>query len=260
MKLKDIKAEHVTRSFCIFAVLLAYFVFTTKYINASGFEDFSLRSKSTTLNDAGFNFNNMEAYKNTDLKDLQNEIWKDLKGYKGKYKVSNLGRIKSLHRAIARKSNIGNKSYVTINERILTQRIRSSKERPDNKYLFTRLYKNKTQKTYMSSRLIALNFVPNPKNKPQVNHKDGRTLDNEACNLEWMTPSENTQHAYDNGLIKKTNSGESCYLSKLKEKDVIKIRKLYKPYIFSASKIARIYNVEKATILSIVKRKTWKHI
>lgn len=54
-------------------------------------------------------------------------------------------------------------------------------------------------KRYFIHRLVAIHFIPNPDNKPQVNHKDSNKLNNHHSNLEWMTNSENNLHAYKNG-------------------------------------------------------------
>lgn len=58
------------------------------------------------------------------------------------------------------------------------------------------------RRTVAVHRLLAITFIPNPENKPQVNHKNGNKLDYSLNNLEWSTPSENMQHAMDNGLCK----------------------------------------------------------
>ncbi len=57
-------------------------------------------------------------------------------------------------------------------------------------------------KIYRAHRIIAETFIPNPENKPEVNHIDGNKSNNDISNLEWVTPSENNQHAYDTGLAK----------------------------------------------------------
>ena len=75
-----------------------------------------------------------------------------------------------------------------------------TRRHPDGYIQFSVYQKPKGSQTQSLHRLMALAFVPNPQNKPQVNHKNGVKVDNRPCNLEWVTLSENRQHAYDTGL------------------------------------------------------------
>lgn len=75
----------------------------------------------------------------------------------------------------------------------------------DNKgYLRVRLYIEGRRPTIKVHRAVAKAFIPNPENKPEVNHKDGNKENNRVDNLEWSTPGENTAHAYNTGLKEKT--------------------------------------------------------
>lgn len=128
-----------------------------------------------------------------------NEIWKDIKGYEGKYMVSSFGRIKSLQRIVLRSNSIG---CLPLKERMI-------KIIPDpNNYLRAAFCRNGETKTIRIHRLVAESFLPNPFNKPQVNHKDGNRQNNNVENLEWCTQSENMIHANSTGL-KKVASGSS---------------------------------------------------
>lgn len=78
--------------------------------------------------------------------------------------------------------------------------------RDNDGYLVTDLYKNGRRSTERVHRLVATEFVPNPDNKPEVNHKDGNKYNNLATNLEWVTKKENCRHAWDNGLVTPSRS------------------------------------------------------
>lgn len=130
------------------------------------------------------------------------EIWKDIKGYEGIYKISSLGRVKSLQRIV---ENYGFQKKALLKERIL-------KPSMDRYYYMVRLRKNGESKQFKIHRLLALHFIDNPDSKPHINHIDGNKKNNSLSNLEWCTASENMQHAYDNGLKKKMygrNNGAS---------------------------------------------------
>lgn len=103
------------------------------------------------------------------------EEWTDIKDYEGLYQVSNFGRVKS--------------SYTN---RILKGR------KDKGGYLLVNLYKNKVSYTKAIHRLVAQAFIPNPDNKPQVNHIDENKTNNMVSNLEWMTAKENTNHGTRN--------------------------------------------------------------
>lgn len=85
-------------------------------------------------------------------------------------------------------------------------------------YLRVGLTKNNVRKQFGVHRLVALTFIPNPENKPTVNHKNGIKYDNNVENLEWATVGENTQHAYDKGLLKPAMKGKKGALNKRSSK------------------------------------------
>lgn len=112
--------------------------------------------------------------------------WKPIKDYEDLYLVSNTGLVKSLHWG---------------KEKLLKQVIRSK----NYQYYFVGLLKNKKRKYFAVHRLVAQAFIENVNNYTQVDHLDGNKLNNNANNLEWVTPKENTNRAWKLGLAKYTN-------------------------------------------------------
>ena len=116
------------------------------------------------------------------------EIWKAIEGTGGKYEVSNTGKVRSLN-------------YLGHGK---TQELKLAEDHKG--YLRVRIFYGKKRRTEKVHRLVAIAFIPNPGNKPEVNHKDGNKKRNYDWNLEWSTTSENTQHAYNHGLKEETRA------------------------------------------------------
>ena len=115
------------------------------------------------------------------------------------------------------------------------------------------------RKHYSVHRLIGKTFIPNPENLPEINHLDGDRRNNNKKNLAWTTRSQNQKHAYDNGL-QVSKKGEDTNLSKLKETEVLEIRKLYSTGDYSYTKLGKLFNTCRVNVFKIVKRETWKHV
>lgn len=113
------------------------------------------------------------------------EIWKDIIGYEGYYQVSNLGNVRSLDRFDGVHKRDG---------KIIRPNLKA------NGYLQVGLRKHSERKWFGLHRLVAIHFIENPYNKPQVNHIDGNKQNNTVNNLEWVTGKENQTHAKKLGL------------------------------------------------------------
>lgn len=114
---------------------------------------------------------------------MSEEIWKDIEGYDGIYEVSSWGRVKNSRTGRVLKA--GKDIYG---------------------YLFVNVYKNGKRTNYKVHRLVAQAFIPNPQNKPQVNHIDENKENNYVENLEWCTAKENNNHGEHNSRVAKARS------------------------------------------------------
>ena len=140
------------------------------------------------------------------------EQWKEIENTYGLLEVSNYGRVRSNMR----------------DGRIL-------KATPDKKgYLRLRVTIRREKRAYKVHRLVAKAFVPNPENKPQVNHIDGDKTNNRADNLEWVTNHENAHHAIDNDLwgnvfeaSRRTAAGQSKAIVAYKDGQAIEFKSIH---------------------------------
>lgn len=145
------------------------------------------------------------------------EIFKKVFGYEDIYEISTTGIIKSIDHLVAHSNG---------RNRIQKGRIlKTSKSKKG--YLQVSLSFNKKRFHTGVHRLVAIAFIPNPENKPEVNHKDGDKTNNNVWNLEWSTGSENQIHAIENNLVKH-NKGEKHHNSKFSNEQVKILRDLHK--------------------------------
>ena len=165
------------------------------------------------------------------------EEWKDVEGFP-KHKISTFGRLKSFG---VKKEGIIVKGWL------------------DKNGYRRHIMRYKEKVKYISAhRIVALNFIENPNNYPEVNHIDGNKLNNHISNLEWCTNESNIRHAFETGL--RSSSGENNPKAKLKEKDIREIRKIYKDKKMTALELSKLYGVTRTNIYEIVNYKIWKEV
>lgn len=182
------------------------------------------------------------------------EVWKDVVGYEGYYQVSDKGRVKGLDRWYEQY----NPSAKRIVKVLYPEKIFKGEIDKDG-YIKVQLTKSKVRRKFFVHRLVAIAFIPNTENKPEVNHKDGVKSNNSSENLEWMTSSENTRHALDTNLYVAAR-GENSGTSKLTEVQVREIHQLYSLGNITQEVLSKTYKVRSSAISRILTGVRWKHI
>lgn len=181
---------------------------------------------------------------NLSIEDLPGEIWRWVKGYENLYQVSNKARVKSFQKGkiIILKQGFNMNAYPTVSLH------KDDKNGKGNKF-----------KTYLVHRLVAEAFIPNPENKPIVDHIDGDRSNACAENLRWLTQKENIQAAIQRGTHK---IGTESPLAKLTEEDVQYIRENYEAYdrVYGIRALARKFNVSVSTVADIIHYRNYKDV
>lgn len=177
------------------------------------------------------------------------ELWKDIDDCMGILQVSNLGRVKRLERVIIR--NIHGVPTVTVLKEVIKKVFKGS-----NGYPCVSICIDQVRIQFVIHRLIAKAFIENPENKPEVNHIDGNKMNFCLSNLEWCTKSENTIHAFKNGLM--DIKGEKHMHSKLNNESVLDIRRNCSKK--DVREYAKRYSVNPSTVRDVLKNRTWTHI
>lgn len=172
------------------------------------------------------------------------EIWKGLiyggEDYSEWIEISNLGRVRNPKTRTIRKQNLLRTGYY---------------------FVSFSMGSRKKKKTFRVHKGLAETFIPNPENKPQVNHIDGNKQNNSLENLEWVTNRENIKHAYKLGLADPLTWNRRNN-AKLTDEEVRFIRKNYIPYDkkHGTHGLGRKFNMHPETIRQLLNYETYKDV
>lgn len=180
-------------------------------------------------------------------------VWKDIEGLEGIYQVSNYGEVRSLERKTKHKD--GKVGFVKT--RLMSIFLKEG-------YPCVSLCISGKKKQVRVHRLVAMAFLPNPDNKPQVNHIDGVKENNNVNNLEWNTSKENIRHAFSNGLNRGYIGAEnpSAKLNDEIAREVYSLAHGDNTLKEVAQYIKERYGISVSVVVvnNIKLKKSWKHI
>lgn len=162
---------------------------------------------------------------------------KEIEGYNGDYLISDNGEVISLK----------NNCHKTLKKRINSRG-----------YYYVNLSKNGKYKSVSIHRIVGKHFIDNPNNYNILNHIDGNKLNNDYSNLEWCTASHNMKEAARLGLLNiKKGSESNLYGGKINIDIANRIREIRNNENLSYSKIAKMFNISKVTIINVCKNRIY---
>ena len=174
------------------------------------------------------------------------EVWKPIEDYEGRYEISNLGNVKS---------HI--KKYDINSKKVTTGYILKNNDNGKG-YKYVTLFGNGFKDRRYIHRLVAQSFLEQNIIGLEVNHKDGKKSNNCVENLEWVTKTENANHAYRTGLRK--DIGEGSHFSKLTDCEAKVIKILALSDVISTGEIMNVFKVDRHTVLDIKKGIRFAHL
>ena len=178
------------------------------------------------------------------------EIWKPILNFENLYEISNFGRVKSLPKT----KQSGNAGRTII---LKTDKLHKSNNVTYHRVTFC--INGKTSR-YKVHRLVASTFIPNPENKPHINHIDNNPSNNYVSNLEWCTRKENAQHCWNEGRSLHAVQSAGRANRKLTKNQIVEIFQLKKdnPKL-SNSKIGKQFEVGREVIRRLLKGDTYNY-
>lgn len=162
--------------------------------------------------------------------------WREIPGYPG-YKASDDGRIASFRRNPS--------GYIL------------SQHKSSNGYMRVQLMRGGTGNCAGVHRFVAMAFIPNPNNLPEVNHKNGDKTDNRVENLEWVTSSQNHLHAYR--VLGKQPYAKGKHFDRRAKLSPTEVR-LIRSSNLGLSELSEYFGISESTVYNVRKKRTYKYV